>query len=133
MTPYEFVGYELINTTAISAIVNTRVYHGLRPEDTTVPSINYFEIEGERFSGVESVGFSINCRAGTAGAAKDLARLVVDLFAGTSGSGTYGTTNGFSVMRSSLRSEQALIPETEDNLYNAQVDVQIVYGVSTVS
>lgn len=133
MKPYEAIGYDLLQASAITAIVGTRVYHGLRPEGTQKPSINYYEVEGRRTNGIESVGYSIQCRAATAGAAKDLARLVVNLFAGTDGNGTYGAVSTFSVMRSSLVQEQGVIPETDDHIFNAPVDIQIVYGVSTVS
>jgi len=133
VTPYEAIGYDLLQASAITAIVGARVYHGLRPEGTAVPCINFYEISSVRYSGVESAGFSINCRAASAGAAKDLARLVVTLYAGADGTGTYGDISTFTIGRSSLRQEQGLIPEPEDGIFNAPVDVQIVYGTDTVT
>jgi hypothetical protein len=127
--PYEAVGYQMLQTSAITAITSTRIYHGLRPQGTVVPAITYYELPGTRFSGIESQGFSINCRARTAGGARDLARKVIDLFAGSDGTGTYGAVSSFSVMRASLRQDQGLVPEPEDGLFNAPVDIQIVYPV----
>jgi hypothetical protein len=134
MKPYQAVGWTLLNTSAITAIVSTRVYHGLRPQGTTLPAINYFQLAGPgRSDGIETPVFSINCRASNAGAARDLARLVVNLFGGAHGRGTYGTQNGFDIARASLRQDQGLIPEPDDNVFNSPVDVQLVYAVDTVS
>ena len=134
MTPAQAIGAALNATTAVTALVSTRIYHGLRPGGTVVPSINYFEMAGGmRQSGFEMVTYSLNCRAVTAATALQLARAVVDLFHGTSGRGTYGYQTGFEVSRASLRQTQGVIPETADNLYNAPVDIQFVYPTSSVS
>lgn len=135
MKPYQTIGYSLLNTTAITAIVSTRVNHGLRPEGTVVPSINYYEIGGgTRNNGIESTAYSINCRAATPAGARDLARLVLDLFTGSSGTGVYGYENStFEVSRASLQNDGGLIPEPEDGIYNAPIDIRIVYPISTVS
>lgn len=133
MKAYQAIGYALLNTTTITAIVSTRVNHGLRPVGTAVPSINYYEIGGvTRFNGFESIQYSINCRAGSAGASRDLAKLVLDLFT-DNGNGTGGVQNGFEVTRASLSNDGGLIPEPEDGIYNAPIDIRIVYPVSTVS
>lgn len=133
MKPYQVIGWSLLQTSAITAITSTRVYHGLRPEGTVVPAINFFELPGSRFYGVERQSYSINCRATTASVARNLARLVTDLFAGTAGTGIYGVQNGFTIDRGSLVQDQGLIPEPEDGIFNAPVDIAIVYGVGTVS
>ena len=134
MKPYQAIGYMLINSTAISAIVSTRINHGLRPKGTITPCINYFELAGStRSFGIESVTYSINCRAETAGAARDLSRVVLDLFIGASSTGTYGTQNGFDISRASLQNDNGLIPEPGDKIFNAPVDITIVYPSSTVS
>jgi len=138
MTPYEAIGYTLINTTAVSAIVGagsaSAVFYGLRPLRTTLPSINYYEIGGgTRAFGMERQTFSLSCRAATPGAARDLAREVVTAFGGTSGTGLTGTVNGFDVARVSLGVDGGLIPEPEDNVFNAPVDIVLVYATTTVS
>jgi len=133
MKPYQAIGYDLLNASVITSIVGTRVYHGLRPKGTEVPCINYYELPGTMTNGIESFGFSINCRSRSASGARDLARQVVTLFSGSDGTGTYGAVSTFTVMRSSLRQDQGLIPEPEDELFNAPVDIQVVYPVDTVS
>jgi len=133
------LGYALNQTSAITAITNTRIFHGLRPATTATPSINYFQLGGATWRyGFEVATFSVNCRAGTAEAARDLARLVVTTFHGSAGTGLYGTQavsagNSFDVARVSLRADHGLIPEPSDNLYNAPVDIQVAYQTSTVS
>jgi hypothetical protein len=131
MKPYQAIGYALLNTTAITAIVSSRINHGLRPIGTIAPCINYYEIGGvTRIPGMESVIYSINCRATTAGVARDLAHLVLDLFAGTDGTGTYGQQMTFEITRASLVNDAGIIPEPEDGIYNAPIDIRIVYPIS---
>ena len=133
MTPYEYVGWTLNNTSAVTAITSTRINHGLRPRNTDTPCINYFEIGGDRQWGMERQPFSINCRADTPAGARDLARLVVTVFDGSSGTGTYGANNGFTVARAYLTNDNGLIPEPDDKTFNAPVDIELHYAVSTVS
>lgn len=134
MTPAEFMGWTMHNTSAITAITSTRITHGSRPQNTVTPCINYYQLAGRgRFYGIEVPTFSVNCRADTAEGARDLARIVVTTFSGSSGTGMYGTNNSFDVARVSLRADQGLIPEPADNLYNAPVDIQLAYASATVS
>ena len=64
MTPGQMIGYALNQTSAITNIVSTRIYNGNRPDTTTVPCINYYEMAGGlRRNGFERITFSINCRA----------------------------------------------------------------------
>lgn len=138
MKPYQLIGYVLNQTTAITSIVGSgssaRIYHGLRPQATATPCINYFELgPGRREFGFENKVYTINCRSTTPGEASDLASLVVTAFAGAEGLGTYGLWNGFDVTRAALRQNQGLIPETEEGVYNAPVDIQIVYPTTTVT
>jgi hypothetical protein len=134
MKPHQTIGWTLLQTSSITAIVGSKVNHGLRPVGTAVPSINYYELGGySRRNGIESTVFSINCRADTADAARNLARLVLDTFHGTQGMGVQGTQNSFTVARSSLENDGGLIPEPEDGIYNAPIDIRFVYPVSTVS
>lgn len=135
MKPYQVVGWSLAQTTAITAIVSTRIYHGLRAEGSVVPCINYYEVGGlTQLPGMVSQVYSINCRAASAGAARDLAYLVMDLFLGTSRTGTYGYQNSaFEITRASLENDGGLIPEPEDGIYNAPIDIRLVFPVSTIS
>ena len=132
MKPYQLIGYSLSQTTAITALVSTRIYHGLRPASTVVPCINYYEVgSGSRMNGLETTTYSINCRASTASAARNIAKEVLDLFHGNNGK--YGSINGFDVSRSLLRSDNGIIPEPEDKIFNAPIDVSFSYPLSTVS
>ena len=127
MTPDQFIGWTLLNTTAITAIVSTRVNYGLRPVGTVLPAINFYDVGGvSRFSGISSAVFSINCRASTARAARDLADLVLSLFIGSDATGTIANGNGFSAARISLENDGGLIPEPEDTCFNVPVDIRVV-------
>jgi hypothetical protein len=56
--------------------------------------------------------------------------------AGSSGTGITGTNNGFVLDFGHLIADQGLIPEEladGKTIYNAPIDVQLVYAVSTVS
>lgn len=134
MTPEQVVGWTLNQTTAITAIVSTRIYSGKRPTGSTVPCINYFRLAGgQRSYGFERVVFTLNCRATTLESALQIARLVTDVFHGTSSTGIYGSQNGFEITRSSLRQDNGFVYEESDNLYNAPIDILLVYPSSSVS
>ncbi len=137
MTNSQSIAVILNSVTAISNIVSGRVYNGNRPGTTTVPSINFYEMPGgyNRY-GMQHVSYSINCRATTAEAALSLAKLVDETFNGSSGTGTYGYASNvsvFGIARAFTERRQGLIPEPEDGLYNAPVDVFIVFPNSSIS
>jgi hypothetical protein len=136
----QLIGYTLINCSAITSIVGastqSRITHGTRPQSSalsSLPCINYYEMPGNRKNGIAAETFSINCRAATSDAAMNLANLVIDLFHGSSGTGTYGTNNSFDVARASLKNHNGLIPEPSADTYNVPVDILITYAVDTVS
>lgn len=133
MKPYQFIGYTLNQTSAITAITSTRITHGNRPIGEVLPAINYYKIGGERLKGIDRDIFSINCRSESSAEASDLARLVIELFQGSSGTGIYGTMNGFDVGRISLQNIGGLISEPDSDCYNAPVDVAIIYPINTVT
>lgn len=140
MRPHQAVGYAMINSTAINTIVGastaSRITHGTRPMSSSLsslPAINFYEVSGIRQFGIGTSTFSINCRATTPAVARSLAETVIELFNGTSGTGVYGTWNGFSIARASLRNDAGLIIEPDNLSYNAPVDIQIVYNLDGVS
>lgn len=134
MTPLQTICYAMLQTTAITSIVSTRVYGGNRPDGTTVPAINCYEIPGGyRKNGFEFISFSINCRAATAETALTLARKVDELFNGSDGMGTYGDWNGFGIARASTKQRQGLIPEPDNGVYNAPVDILIVFPKGAIT
>jgi hypothetical protein len=137
MTVGQSIAVVLNSVTAITSIVNGRIYNGNRPTGTTTPCINYFEMPGGKNSYTEqSVSYSINCRASTAETALTLARLVDETFNGTSGTGMYGVASSgtvFSINRSWTIQRQGLLPEPDDGIYNAPVDIRIIYPSGTVN
>lgn len=136
MTPSQVLGWTMLQTTSITSITSTRVWDGDRPENDTLPSINYYEIAGgTRSFGIESIPYSINCRAVTKETAILLARKVVDLFHGTSSTGIYAYQNSsFEISRCSLKWLHGAIHEEEEgSIWNAPVDIQLVYPTNTVS
>ena len=135
MTADQAIGYTLLNTSALTTITSTRVYHGMRPDSTTTPCVNFFRMPGgSRKDGMDRRVYSINCRAVTANTAIDMAKIVIDTFHGTSGRGVKGdVASSFSVISASLQQDGGLIFEDADNLYNAPVDIQVVYPTSTVT
>ena len=136
MTAPQFVGWTLLNASAVTAICGTRINHGMRPQSSSasaLPAINYYEMPGARNNCIESETFSINCRAVTAGTAMILAKKVIDVFHGSSGTGMYGVNNGFGVARSSLRNHNGLIPEPDASAHNVPVDILLTYAVDAVS
>lgn len=135
MKPHQAIGYMMLNTSAITAVTSTRIYHGLRPVGTVMPCINYYELGGgSRGKGFESIIYSINCRASTASASRDLARLVENLFSASNGMGIDSiVNNSFEISRSSFSNDGGLIPETEDGIFNSPIDIRVVYPISTIS
>lgn len=135
MSPAQAFWNCMNDSTALTSIcTGSSIFHGVRPKGSGVPSINYFEIPGgDRKNGFEMTTFAVNCRATTASTAIQMARLVGDVFGGTSSTGMYGYQSGFEISRSSIKAVHGLIPETADNLYNAPIDILFVYPTSSVS
>ena len=137
MKDYQFIGHALLQTSAITAIAGTRVYHGNRPQSSSsssMPAINYYQVSGgTRDNGIESKVFSINCRATDPAVARSLGDKVIDLFDGSYGTGVFGNSSSFTVARSSVIRDNGLIPEFMSDAYAVPIDVLIVYTVDTVS
>ena len=72
MRPDQAVGWTLNQTSAITAIVSSRIFFGNRLGNGTagtiiLPAINYFELPGtRRYNGFEFATYSFNCRASAA-------------------------------------------------------------------
>jgi hypothetical protein len=140
MTPGQTVGKLLNEVSAITAIVNVRISNGSRPTEgplSILPCINFYEMPGgyNRY-GMQHVSYSINCRSVTAETALTLARLVDETFGGSCGSGTYGYASNvsvFGIARAFTERRQGLIPEPDDGIYNAPVDVFMVFPNSSIS
>lgn len=128
MDIFEAIGTKLLAASAITNVVGTKVYHGLRPAGSA-PCINYFEAGYiPLHNGVlESPRYQISCRASTPKVAQNLAREVVVLFHNFQGS-----VSGFDIQRVTIEGK-LLLPEPDTNLYHVPVDVRFVYNESTVS
>ncbi len=134
MTAAQALGWSMIQASTVTVLVSTaNIYHGLRPKSTDVPAINYFEGTLRRFSGMESQDFVINNRDVTAAGALAIARVVTDLFHGSASTGIYASQNGFDIARAFLDTGTGVIPETEDEIYNAPIRITVIYSSSTVS
>jgi hypothetical protein len=130
--PYNALRYDMVNNSSIAEKVGRRVWHGLQPQRSTVPSITFFEDPLIRTHGLETQSYVINCRDKTPAGALELARLVIDLFHGSLSGGTYGTVNNFDIARSFLDTASGVVPEGS-SVYNAPVIITLVYASSTVS
>ena len=134
MTPEQMVGYALNQTSALTAIVSTRIYSGNRPAASIAPCVNYFPLPGgKKRYGFERVTYSFNCRAQTEAQALQIMRIVDNLFNGSSGTGIYGDLNSFEISRASEVQMHGAIFEPADNLYNAPVDILFIYPSSSIS
>lgn len=131
--PYDVVKYMIKNSAALAARGSNRTYHALAPESPQLPNYTFWESGGvRRQTGLESQDYVINCRAKSMDDAMDLARLVINLFHGTSSSGIYGTENGFDIARCFLDTGSGIVPEP-GGVYNAPVIITLVYTSNTVS
>ena len=127
MKPDQFIGWTLLNSTAVTTITSTRITYGLRTIGSVFPAINFYDVGGlSRSQGMSSMVFSINCRAVTARAARDLADIVLSLFTGTDATGTTGTGSTFGASRVSLVNDGGLIPEPDDSCFNVPIDIRVV-------
>ena len=134
MTADQMIGYTLLNTSSITAIVSTRIYHGMRGMGTALPALNFYQLgQRTRANGMERTKYSICSRATTAASALALASLVYTLFDGSSGNGMKGDINNFAIISSSVIGTGGLIFEEEESVYNAPVDIQVVYPVTTAT
>ena len=127
MTSAQLVGYTLAQTSAITAIISTRIYHGTRPDGSVLPAINYFSLDDLPNVGTISEVYTINNRAADSETSKRIARIVQKTFVGSSFAGQYGVMNGFNVSRVSLANPSRTIPETTERCFNTTVDIRLVY------
>ena len=120
---YQFIGYHILNSTAIADIVSNRVYHGNRPEtETEYPAINYFMVSQPNIGlGTgERPRFQISCRANNPGTVMNLAKEVKSAF-----NEIQDSIGGFDVQNTHF--ENAVFLQEPDNIYHVPVDVFITY------
>lgn len=128
MDIYEAIGYELFAASAITNIVGSNIYHGMRPEPGD-PCINYFEVGYVllAYNAIESPVYQISCRASTPAIAQQLAREVAVLFQSAK-----RAISIFDIQMATV-DNKLLLYENETELYHVPVDVRFVYEESIVS
>jgi len=136
MRPSQFIGYTLLQTSAITSLVGSRVINSVIPPSSSLsalPAINYYEVGGREHNGIGEKNFTINSRASTADGAEILGDLIIHILNGSNGMGIFGAMNGFDAARLSLINIAGLIYEDSTGWYNYPVDIKMVYALDTVS
>ena len=129
MTMHEAIGYRLINSTDITALVSAaKITHGDRPQGG-VPCINFFMISYIPIANgvVESTLFQISCRAAKAEDAVAIAREVAFLFHNLK-----AVVNGFDFRMGTVEN-QLLLKEPDTELWHVPVDIRFSNLDSTVN
>lgn len=110
MTIEEALYYHLVNTAGVSALISTRLYPNVIPEDVAQPAATYQRISSMPIldhggpSGMETARIQITCRATTYAVAKSVAKAVKTALDGFSG--TMGGVGGVTVEYSHVENEQ---------------------------
>jgi hypothetical protein len=110
MTLEEALYYHLVNTAGVAALISTRLYPNVVPEDVVQPSAAYQVISRLPIlhhagpSGLETVRIQITCRATTYAVAKSLAVAIKAALDGFSGA--MGGVGGVTVEYSHVENEQ---------------------------
>ncbi|KKL52181.1 hypothetical protein LCGC14_2288040 [marine sediment metagenome] len=129
MTLHEAIGYRLINSTDITALVSAaKITHGDRPQGG-VPCINFFMAGYIPIANgvVESTLFQISCRAAKAEDAVAIAREVAFLFHNLK-----AVVNGFDFRMGTVEN-QLLLKEPDTELWHVPIDIRFSNLDSTVN
>lgn len=121
------------DASAITNVTSTRIYNGDRLPRSTLPAITVYRRSGVRRAGMESTSYTINCRATTAATALQMARLVTNLFGGSSGTGVYADISSFGIARASVDRDQGLISDPDEKAYLVPVEILIISPASSAS
>jgi hypothetical protein len=130
---WQVVGWKMLNTTAITDLVSTRIYDGVRPEafatgqTVVVPAINYFEIPtppmiGQGYGIWENARFQISCRATSEDSSVAIADAVEVAFHRLK-----GHVNNFSIQFAEVVLSGNTIYEPETELFNTPVDIRVIF------
>ena len=129
MTLHEAIGYRMIQSTDITALVAaSRITHGNRPQGGT-PCINFFEVGYLPLAnGIEEVStYQISCRAATPEAAQAISREVMFLFHNFK-----GVVNGFDFRMGTVEGK-FLLHEPDTELWHVPIDIRFNNLDSTVN
>ena len=133
MTITQAIGYKLLNTTAVSAIVGTRAFHGDIPasymtgQTVIFPAINFFELPGDPIVAptkgeYERRSYQISCRDYSAKGAKDLADQVEIAFQNLQES-----VNGFDVQFVQVTQSGGVITEPDGKTFHSPVTIRLIF------
>ena len=128
MTLHEAIGYRLIASTDITALVAAaKITHGERPQ-SGLPCINFFEVGYIPFANgvVEFTTYQISCRAATPAATDAIAREVMFLFHNYAGS-----VNGFTIRMATI--EGKFLARESDGIWHVPIDIRFENLDSAVS
>lgn len=122
MTSGQFIGYRLNNTAAVTALVSTRIYHGLVPESvTTLPAINYYMISAPNLWGnTERERWQISIRSNDPENAQEIAFEVRNAF-----NNLQDSINSFDVQNCWYEDKRMIIEEP--GIYHIPVDIFVLY------
>ncbi len=129
MTLHEAIGYRMIQSTDITALVSAEnITHGDRPQGGT-PAINFFEIAYEPLANgiVEITSYQISCRAATPEDAQAISREVMFLFHNFT-----GVVNGFDIRMGTVEGK-FLLKEPDTELWHVPIDIRFNNLDTTVS
>ena len=121
-TPADFIKEVLEDNASITALVGTRIYHGLLPQvEQQLPYIVFYQIDAPNLEGnAERERWQVSIRAKTITALKTLAFLVRSAF-----NNLQGAYTGFDVQMCYYDSAQFFQEEWE--MYHAPLDFFIFY------
>ena len=131
MTFTQAVGYQLLNTSAVTAIVGQRVFHGRRPEEATsgqssfLPSIAYEEVSGTLILAngwIETRSVLIHNYAPEAKDALALSKQTKNVFHRLRES-----VNGFDIQRAYVRGSGGLIYDSAVRTFDVPIEVDLYF------
>lgn len=132
----EFIGYAILNTTAITAYVGSAVASYVLPETSNyaLPYIGFYQSgPGERNNGEASDIFTIDSIALTKEQARDIGNQVELLFGGVNAKGIFGDLNNFTIDRCSIIANHGIFYDSAMGCYKNPVEIKLVYPMNTVS
>lgn len=119
---YQAIGYRLLNYAAVTAIVSTRVYHGVILEAiSTLPAINFYMVSSPNLeTNTCRDRYQISCRANDLTVCMTLAFHVHAAF-----NNYQGTLNGFDIQYCYYDNSRVIVEES--NIYHIPIDIFFTY------
>jgi hypothetical protein len=130
MKDYQFIGYKLLSTTAVTSIVSQRIYHGNGPESMTYPAITYFQSGYPAMTYQNTISrrrYQIDCWANSAAGVRDLEQAVTNTMDNASGTFTNSAGSSFDIQATDVMLYGPMIYESGTNLYHQPIDIRLIY------